>query len=71
MMPDVNAVQRLDPVYGRKQFLVSVSGDHDLRPEIFRLAAKEGWVLWELHEEVGRLEDVFRALTAETLPERE
>ena len=41
-----------------------VSGqDHDLRPEIFQLAADKGWVLLELHRDTQTLEDVFRSLT--------
>lgn len=35
----------------------------DLRPEIFRLAAAEGWTLYELHQEAGSLEELFRELT--------
>jgi ABC-2 type transport system ATP-binding protein len=35
----------------------------DLRPEIARLAAAEGWALYELHQEAGSLEDLFRDLT--------
>ncbi len=35
----------------------------DLRPEISRLAAAQGWTLYELHQEAGSLEDVFRELT--------
>jgi ABC-2 type transport system ATP-binding protein len=37
----------------------------DLRPEVFRMAAKEGWVLYELRREAVSLEDVFKQLTAE------
>ena len=56
---------RMDPVGGRKRYMVSVAGDEDPRPEIFRLAKKRDWVLWELHEETARLEDVFHSLTAD------
>ena len=55
----------LAPVDGRKRYVVSVSGDTDIRPEIFSLAKKLDWVLWELHEDRARLEDVFHSLTAE------
>jgi ABC-2 type transport system ATP-binding protein len=37
----------------------------DLRPEVFRLAGKEGWALYELRRDVVSLEDVFKQLTAE------
>ncbi len=68
-LPNVDSVERMDPVDGRKRYLVSPSGDDDPRPEIFGLAKKRDWVLWELHEERARLEDVFHALTASREPE--
>jgi gliding motility-associated transport system ATP-binding protein len=44
---------------------VSVTADRttDLRPEIFALAKSRGWTLYELHQESGSLEDLFRQLT--------
>lgn len=45
-------------------FLIRYQPAHDLRPEIFRLAKREGWTLYEMHREVVSLEDVFRRLTA-------
>jgi ABC-2 type transport system ATP-binding protein len=68
-LPNVDSVERLDPVDGRKRYQVSPSGDDDPRPEIFGLAKRRDWVLWELHEERARLEDVFHALTAGRQPE--
>ena len=68
-LPDVTSVDRLAPIDGRKRYVVSVSGDTDLRPEIFSLAKKRDWVLWALHEDRARLEDVFHSLTAETADE--
>ena len=62
-LPNVDSVERMDPVAGRKRYRVSPSGDDDPRPDIFGLAKKRDWVLWELHEEQARLEDVFHALT--------
>ena len=63
-LSNVESVERQESTDGRKRYIVSVSGDEDLRPEIFHLAKKRDWVLWELHEERARLEDVFRSLTA-------
>ena len=37
----------------------------DLRPELFRLAVDEGWVLTELGRDQANLEDVFRHLTTD------
>jgi hypothetical protein len=35
-----------------------------LRPEIFGLAKARGWTLFELHQQTGSLEDLFRQLTS-------
>ena len=64
-LPGVDEVQRQEPVDGRRRFVVSVSGDEDVRPEIFELAKQQDWVLWELREQRARLEDVFHSLTAD------
>ena len=61
----IGSIQRLDPIENRKRYELTVSGDADLRPHVFNLAKKEGWTLWELHEEAPRLEDVFHVLTEE------
>ena len=62
---NVESVRREDSVAGRRRYVVSFVGDEDPRPEIFRLAKAQDWVLWELHEEKARMEDVFHSLTAE------
>ena len=59
----VESVERLDPINNRKRYRVNLSGSSDPRPEIFKIATQKGWVLWELHEERMRLEDVFHTLT--------
>lgn len=46
--------------------VVTVSGEADVRPAIFELAKREGWTLYELHEEQGNLEELFRQLTTES-----
>jgi ABC-2 type transport system ATP-binding protein len=38
--------------------------ESDLRPEVFRLAGREGWALYELRREVVSLEDIFKQLTS-------
>jgi len=58
---DVSAPIEVD---GRVKVTLTVSADRDLRPEIFLLAAAQGWKLYELHQEAGSLEDLFRQLTA-------
>ena len=63
-LPNVDSFRRLDAVDGRQRYTLTVSGEGDVRPQIFHLAKQRGWVLWELHEEGARLEDLFHALTA-------
>ena len=48
---------------GRTRCVVAAGATADIRPEIFRLAQARGWVLYELHQEAGSLEDLFRDLT--------
>lgn len=64
-IPSITNVERRDPIEGRKSYVIHLGGGDDPRPEIFKLASKRGWILWELHEERARLEEVFHALTAE------
>ena len=52
---------------GRKHYRLSITAESDPRPEIFQMAKLKDWVLWELHEERPRLEDVFHELTSESI----
>ena len=52
-----------EQVEGRVKVRLTASAARDLRPEIFRLATQSGWTLYELHQEAGSLEDLFRQLT--------
>jgi gliding motility-associated transport system ATP-binding protein len=56
--------EELGETNGRIKVRLTASASGDLRPEIFRLAAQSGWTLYELHQEAGSLEDLFRQLTA-------
>ena len=56
-------VERLEATDGRVRVSVLAGGDHDLRPDIFELAKRHGWTLYDLHQETGSLEDLFRQLT--------
>jgi ABC-2 type transport system ATP-binding protein len=64
----VAGVARVQPDGGTAgvRAVVTVSGEADVRPAIFELAKREGWTLYELHEEQGNLEDLFRQLTTES-----
>ena len=65
VLDGLGSIRRLDPIENRKRYELTVSGDADLRPQVFNVAKKEGWTLWELHEEASTLEDVFHVLTEE------
>ncbi len=62
----ISSVRREDPVEGRKRYSLSVASGTDVRPRVYNLAKQHGWVLWDLHEEEGRLEDLFHSLTMYT-----
>ncbi|MDA1096658.1 MAG: ATP-binding cassette domain-containing protein [Chloroflexi bacterium] len=59
----VDHVDVEESVEGRQRYALTVSGEGDVRPQVFALAASRGWVLWELHEEPPKLEEIFHALT--------
>ncbi len=68
----VEALQKLDGVRrvvqqaatgGRLAVTVMAEGSRELRPAIFDLAKAKGWTLYELHQQAGSLEDLFRQLT--------
>ena len=53
-------------VESRTRVRLTVAGDDELRPEIFRMANERQWVLWELHRSQASLEQLFRELTSDT-----
>ena len=61
----VEAVDAHDKPDGRSRVVVTAASSDDLRPRIFELAKAERWTLFELHQEAGSLEDLFRELTIE------
>jgi ABC-2 type transport system ATP-binding protein len=63
-LPGVAQLALLGDRGGRTRLRLTVTG-HDPRPELFRLAVARGWTLYELHQEGGSLEDLFRELTTE------
>jgi gliding motility-associated transport system ATP-binding protein len=62
-LPGVRNLEVRDTVDGRVRVTLMVSGETDLRPQIFELAKAQGWTLFELHQEAGSLEDLFHQLT--------
>jgi ABC-2 type transport system ATP-binding protein len=67
-LPGVRGVERRESSGDRARFTVTASGPEDLRPLIFELAKAQGWTLFELHQEAGSLEDLFRHLTTDQEP---
>jgi ABC-2 type transport system ATP-binding protein len=61
----VTGVAELGAENGRTRAAVTAAGDADLRPAIYRLAVERGWTLYELYQEGGSLEELFRQLTTE------
>ena len=65
----ISAIDHVKPtgmVGDHKTYSISVLADADPRADIFKLANGRGWVLWELHQEQPRLEDVFHMLTIDS-----
>ncbi|MDE3053057.1 MAG: ATP-binding cassette domain-containing protein [Gemmatimonadota bacterium] len=63
-LPGVRSVDAQEAGGGRWRVQVLGTGEPDLRPQIFETAKAAGWTLYELHQEAGSLEDLFRQLTA-------
>jgi ABC-2 type transport system ATP-binding protein len=63
-LPGVTEVAPVSVRDGRTRLRLTVTGP-DPRPALFRLAVEQGWTLYELHQEGGSLEDLFRDLTTE------
>jgi len=64
-LPGVSGVEQHDTAAsGRTRLSLTAAGADDIRPAIFELAKTAGWTLFELHQETGSLEDLFRELTA-------
>ncbi len=59
----IKGVQRVERRDGGKLFHLDVQGDEQVRAEIFKVAAAQGWTLTELHMESRGVEDVFQELT--------
>jgi ABC-2 type transport system ATP-binding protein len=62
-LPGVSDAKVAGEEQGRVRVSLTATPSSDLRPEIFQLAARSGWTLYELHQEAGSLEAFFRELT--------
>jgi ABC-2 type transport system ATP-binding protein len=59
----VRRLELHDASDGRVRLTISADSERDIRPDIFALAKSRGWTLYELHQEAGSLEELFRELT--------
>jgi ABC-2 type transport system ATP-binding protein len=64
-LPGVTGMEEGGVRDGRTRVTLMAAAQDDLRPAVFRLAAERGWTLYELHQEAGSLEELFRQLTTE------
>jgi ABC-2 type transport system ATP-binding protein len=62
-LPGVRNLEIRDSIDGRVSVVLTLNCDSDLRPRVFELAKAQGWILYELHQEAGSLEDLFHQLT--------
>jgi ABC-2 type transport system ATP-binding protein len=67
-LPGVRGVERRAGEGDRVRVTMIVAGGEDLRPRVFELAKASDWTLFELHQEAGSLEDLFRQLTTDQEP---
>jgi ABC-2 type transport system ATP-binding protein len=68
LLPGVRGVEPRRAEGDRVRVTMVVAGAEDLRPRVFELAKTSGWTLFELHQEAGSLEDLFRQLTTDQEP---
>ena len=59
----VRDVRRSEGSPGLASMELRLSGESEIRPEIFRLCVEKGWVLYEMKRESFALENIFRELT--------
>ena len=49
----------------QEKFRIKYLGKEDIRPILFELCKNQNWTLWELHQIVTSLQDMFYSLTSE------
>jgi ABC-2 type transport system ATP-binding protein len=62
-LPGVRGLEHAPAADGRVAATLTADAQPDPRPAIYRLARDRDWTLYELHQEAGSLEDLFRELT--------
>ena len=62
----VRGVSHAEEREGRVRLTLDVDAGRDVRPVLFETAKARGWTLYELHQEMQSLENLFQQLTSET-----
>jgi ABC-2 type transport system ATP-binding protein len=63
-LPGVREITLVERREGRLRLTLAADGTPDVRPVLFEAAKSHGWTLYELHQEMRSLEDLFRQLTS-------
>ena len=62
---NVTDVTKISHSGEQEKFSIKYLGEEDIRPILFELCKDKNWTLWELHQIVTRLQDMFYSLTSE------
>ena len=62
---NVKEITRISNSGKQEKFRIRYHGEDDIRPILFDLSKNQNWTLWELHQIVTRLQDMFYSLTSE------
>ena len=62
---NVKEITRISNSGKQEKFRIRYHGEDDIRPILFDLCKNQNWTLWELHQIVTRLQDMFYSLTSE------
>jgi len=62
---NISGVKKINQIDDKDLIAAEIFADKsiDIRPEIFRLAASKGWIMYEMKQEQASLENIFRELT--------
>ena len=59
----INEIISSTELNSRYQYIVLTDASKHTTPALYKLAKKNNWVLWDLHQEKANLENIFRNLT--------
>jgi len=64
-MTNIGGVKSVEPLEDPEltAAMISVSGNAEIRPEIFRIVSSNNWIMYEMKQNQASLENIFRELT--------